>query len=413
MENSFIQKIKSSDYNKFVCGNCQVNNKKRNSTSSLSTPPPQAKKLSHDTHHLSDKLDTVIKMLSAQTPGNYSTTPTNQSLSTDNNQLMLAVESVKQKLEKIDEDSSKACEIITKLAENQGQQSENGAETEQFMNLSKKIIDLHAKIDTLNSVSSNKTGFDQRSELCAKIDSLHHEIDVVFPSGIHNSTINAINTFNTPVAKKAKADPLDWTLFFNQSSLNTENVDVYPLLAGFERNTWVALDHLKKQLIENNDILSTMQLAVSSLTTTNHSKSTPSNITTTQISAVVNAINADMMENIRDQCEQMNIKIDILVGNNIEEKTPQEERNHSTDDSLNSSHNSLSSTAGNLIVVEKIKEAMFPNNHNVPETQQSSQKRHKPTLSNDEPGIGYDMTATTSENENCTNMNETKVDNIR
>lgn len=114
--------------------------------------------------------------------------------------------------------------------------------------LSTKLIEnithLHAKIDSRLPSNFNKILSDHKAQITVKLDSLDQKLECCKPGNCPEKSVTP-NVVSTPLTKQTKSNPLDWTMHFNQSSCipQADSVDLYPLLAGFEKNTWASLDH--------------------------------------------------------------------------------------------------------------------------------------------------------------------------
>lgn len=240
--------------------------------------------------------------------------------------------------------------------------------------LVENISQLHAKIDSRLPKNFNKVLSDHKTEITVKLDSLDLKLDGCKPGNSRAKNI-ASNYVSTPVSKPTKSNPLDWTMLFNQSSCvsQTDNMDLYPLLTGFEQNTWASLDHLKDKIIENNELILSIRSTLSSLDQPSTTSASHSN-TASNDSALVNAINSDIVHDIRNKCENIENKVDKLIEYN---------------DTMKEASSVTSPITGNPTTMSMQKEAMTHNNNSqiAPEkSKQMKQKRLSPDSSGGWPG---------------------------
>lgn len=302
MDHQLLPRLNSPDHCvRFVCGNCILKPRRK----SLSTPAQETK--SEDTHLLSDNIKELLNLM--RTPGS---SYQNNTASTDNNK---------------------------------------NNERTKLDDMQESLLKLHEKIDLQSA--NRTTDEDRRSVLLEKIDSLHRKID-------SSTTTKNQKPQNTPI-NKLKQNPLDWSFQFASSATQIgDNSDIYPLLAGFESNTWSSLDYISKKVVENNEMLMNMQSFISDETTLKKDKSAGD-------SALATAINIDALHEISEKCEQIENKLNHLASDNR--------------------------FTGNPHTVNKpIKEAMTQTDYQqnkVPETlnDDERQKRQMPNLPGEGPGI--------------------------
>lgn len=304
VDHQLLPRLNSPDHCvRFVCGNCILKPRRK----SLSTPAEET--ISKDTHLLNDNIKELLNLM--RTPAS---SYQNNTARIDNN------------------DSNKSNEQ-TKIEDMQ-----------------ESLLKLHEKIDLQNA--NRTTDEDRRSVLLEKIDSLHRKMD-------SSTTTKNQKPQNTPI-NKLKQNPLDWSFQFAPSATQiVDNSDIYPLLAGFESNTWSSLDYISKKVVENNEMLMNLQSLISDETTLKKDKSSGD-------SALATAINIDALHEISQKCDQIENKLNHLASDNR--------------------------FTGNPHTVNKpIKEAMTQTNYqqnNVPETlNDERQKRQMPNLPGEGPGI--------------------------
>lgn len=155
--------------------------------------------------------------------------------------------------------------------------------------------------------------------MALKLDLISRKFDLFSPSYAETPK-RMSNIFNTPAGRSSPSDPLDWTHQFNQSldePPNCDNSDLYPLLASFEKNTWASLDCLKNKIIENNELIHEVQSSISSTfqQISQVANSNAPQASATRDSPLINAINSDMSSEIREKCDQIEIKINYLTEN--------------------------------------------------------------------------------------------------
>lgn len=378
IDNSVLKLLSSSSNLVFLCGKCsdkvkQMRQKSMRLSSDISTsrsPAPsnvRTPELNQNSNHKNEAQKHILQLL----------TP--------------LFDSINGKLTKIENDLN---ETNTKANTHTAQvgnttitnNTNNPIDNELYKNLNDNITNLHAKIDSRLPSNFNKALLDQKSEFTAKLDLLANKLEILKPNGAQLIAGNT-KVLSTPIGKLSKSNPLDWSMNFNQSHCISQhdNVDLYPLLAGFERNTWASLDHLKEKIIENNDLIQSIKSTFNYDTQPKLTISSASN----SDSALVNAIHSDVVHDIYKKCENIEHKIDTLVENCC-------------------SNEGCKLMAENPSVMSKrIKEAMIPkNSKNVPETlKNQAQKRLSPNLSDCRLTYQHANTIDTNKNLNL-NLND-------
>lgn len=181
--------------------------------------------------------------------------------------------------------------------------------------ISHHLVSLHAKFD--HFMNDNTKFKDNDHTFITKLNEISSKIDS------HSQNTNVINN-KTPLAKRqsssisnrfaSKHDQLNWSLSFNQSFSSNENSDLYQLLTGFEQNTWTSFDFMRDRLAEQSSAISNIESLCRNFKTND-----PSNNSLIQ-SPVVNSINSDIIQQIRDKCEDMDKNINLLIDNSSEDR---------------------------------------------------------------------------------------------
>lgn len=100
---------------------------------------------------------------------------------------------------------------------------------------------------------------------------------------------------------------------FNQSFNSTDNCDLYQLLSGFEKTTWTSFDFIRDRLAEQSTALSNIETLCRDFQSGNSSDNLP------LISPVLNSINSDVIQQIRDKCEVIDTNVHLLIDKSSQE----------------------------------------------------------------------------------------------
>lgn len=148
-----------------------------------------------------------------------------------------------------------------------------------------------------------------------KLNDLQHCIN---NPAIHSKSLFPVNTVHVrssssallanPNKSSISADPLNWSFSFNQSTTPNDNIELYQLLHGFEKNTWTTFDYLRSKLNENIDTVRNIESICEEIRSNDNRQHLESPTT--------DSIKIDCLHDIQDKCVSIESKISN-IGNSI------------------------------------------------------------------------------------------------
>lgn len=120
----------------------------------------------------------------------------------------------------------------------------------EFSKINSNIANLHAKFD--HDVNTRSRLEKQNTlQIMEKLDKMN-TLTQYSKSSTNKATAHSESNTRFKNAL-VPTNPLDWSFSFSQPTMHNENIELYQLLHGFERNTWTSFDHIRQKLQENTD----------------------------------------------------------------------------------------------------------------------------------------------------------------
>ncbi|KAG4077871.1 hypothetical protein HA402_013805 [Bradysia odoriphaga] len=176
---------------------------------------------------------------------------------------------------------------------------------------------LNDKIDQRLAAHASELHSD--SQIITKLNDLQHCIN---NPTIHSKRLFPVNSepvrsassafLTNPNKSSISADPLNWSFSFNQSTMPNDNIELYQLLHGFEKNTWTTFDYLRSKLNENIDTVHNIESICEEIRSNDNRQHLES--------PVSDSIKIDCLHDIQDKCVSIEGKLSS-IGNSINQFT--------------------------------------------------------------------------------------------